>query len=84
MKLHEIFDDKYYDEMQHQIAANAPEQQTSETSMQDFIISTFEAGEMSYDQALEQLKQNTPPDQMFFWEHELAMAAELLKDNPAA
>ena len=84
MKLHEMFDDKYYDEIQHQIASKMPEQPTSETSTQDFIISTFEAGEISYDEAMKQLKQNTPPDQMFFWEHELAMAAELLKDNPTA
>lgn len=85
MKLNEIFDDNYYDQIQHDLkhrddspSWHEPDHDT-ETSMQDFIISQFEVGDLTYEQALAKLKKITPKDQMFFWEHELAMAAELAK-----
>lgn len=89
MKLNEIFDDRYYDQIQQDLKRHREPEQPSwhepdhdaETSMQDFIISQFEAGDLTYQQALEKLKEVTPKDQMFFWEHELAMAQELLKDQ---
>lgn len=80
MKLRDIFDDTYYDELQHQLKAREPEKETSATSMQDFIISSFEAGKIDYNEALAKLKEVTPKDQMFFWERELGMAEALMKD----
>jgi hypothetical protein len=90
MKLNEIFDDRYYDEIQMDLKRRREPNDTpswhepahdTETSMQDFIISQFEAGDLTYEQALQKLKEVTPKDQMFFWKHELAMADELLKDQ---
>lgn len=80
MNLREIFNDDYYDEIQHQLKARQPKRETSATTIQDFIISSFEAGDISYDEALAKLKEATPEDQLFFWEHELGMAEELKKD----
>ena len=86
MKLNEIFNDEYYDQLQrdlkqrHNPSWHEPDPDT-ETSMQDFIISQFEAGELTYEQAFKKLKKITPADQLFFWEHELAMADELMKDQ---
>lgn len=52
-----------------------------ETSIQDIILTQFELGQLTYEQALERLKKVTPADQMFFWELELQMADEL-KQTP--
>jgi len=84
MKLTEIFDPKYYDELQRQMSTPSHVEEPtndSSTDMQDFIISSFEADEISYDEALAQLKKVTPKDQWFFWEHELGMADELKKSS---
>lgn len=37
-----------------------------ETSIQDIILTQFELGQLTYEQALERLKKVTPADQMFF------------------
>lgn len=51
-----------------------------ETSQQDFIISAFEAGEISKEEAWERIKKCTPKDLLYFWEIELFMADDLLND----
>lgn len=95
MKLNEVFDDRYYDQLQRDIKRHIkPEREikphvsgadkhdaSEETSIQDFIISKFEAGQITFQQALAELKKHTPKDEMFFWQHELNMADELLKDE---
>ena len=86
MKLNEIFDPEYYDELQHQMQRRKFDRDEdipddSETSMQDFIISKFEVGQLTYEQALEELKKITPDDQMFFYQQELDMAQELKEDD---
>lgn len=84
MKLDEIFDAEYYDTLQQErniksaIYNEVPDD--TQTSIQDFIITAYEVGKLTYQQALEKLKQNTPEDQLFFYVHELNMAQEL-KEN---
>ena len=51
-----------------------------ETTTQDFILSTFEAGQISKEEAWEQIKKVTPKEELFFWEMELISAAEMMDD----
>lgn len=95
MKLNEVFDDKYYDQLQHDlkrhhkddkedrahVSGADPRKASQETSIQDMIISRFEAGKLTYQQAERELKKHTPRDELFFWTHELHMAKELLDDE---
>ena len=85
MKLNEIFDPEYYDVLQDQMKRREFDRDEdipndTETSIQDFIISRFEAGDLTYDEALTELKKNTPADQMYFYKQELDMADELRED----
>lgn len=62
MKLTEIFDN------------DGPAHDT-ETDIQDMIISRFELGQITYDQAWEEIKKQTPdPADLQFWQMELIAA----------
>ncbi len=88
MKLDEVFDENYYDFLQdelrrkeHDPYEDDPAEDT-ETSMEDFIIAKFEAGEITYDEAKTELRKRIDNDVEYkFWTMELAMAAELLDDD---
>ena len=85
MKLNEIFDDKYYDHLQDEMKRKKFDKHEdvpndTEGDLGDFIISKFEAGKVSLQQATAEIKKEIPKDQQFFWLHELGMADELLKD----
>lgn len=43
----------------------------------------YEAGELSYEDAWAKIKQQTPKDELFFWEMELGSARDL-KDDPTS
>lgn len=79
MKLNEIFDADYYDQLQHQMKMKKAEKQpeSDETEMQDFIISKYEANKISYDQAWKEIKKITPKKELFFWEMELGSARDM-------
>ena len=89
MKLFEIleeFDQEYYDYLQDEMKRKKFDRyedlpsEDVETSMQDFIISKFEAGNVTYDQALQELKKITPDDELFFYHQELDSAQDLMDD----
>lgn len=52
-----------------------------ETSPEDMIITRYELGQVTYDQARRQLQTISPADQFWFWDHELHMARELQKTS---
>ena len=88
MKLDEVFDGNYYDFLQdegqrkhvHDPIEDAPPNDT-ETSIQDFIVSKYEAGEITYDEAKKEIAASTPNSfEEKFWRMELAAAAELKED----
>lgn len=79
MLLKEIFDGNFYDEINRQLKSSSMPTSHESMDRQDFIISAYEAGEITFDEALLQLEKITPSDQMFFWKHELNMADELKK-----
>lgn len=88
MKLDEVFDGNYYDFLQdevqrkhvHDPIEDAPLNDT-ETSLQDFIISAYEADEISYEEARKRIVSATPNSfEQKFWIMELAAAAELKED----
>lgn len=89
MKLNEIFDSNYYDFLQDEMRRknydpyeDDPHEDT-ETSMEDFIVAKFEAGKISYEEAKKELRKRINNDLEYkFWTMELAMAAELLDDQP--
>ena len=86
MKLYEVFDAEYYDYLQDEMRRKkydpdedrAPED--TETDMQEFIISQYEVGQISYEDAWAKIKEITPEDQLFFWEMELGSAKDLMDD----
>ena len=88
MKLDEVFDSNYYDFLQDEMARKKHDpfeddpQESGETSMEDFIISKFETGKISFEDAKKELKKQTTTElEYHFWRMELVMAAELLDDN---
>lgn len=85
MKLNEIFDDKYYDHLQDEMKRKKFDRHEdipndTENDMADFIISKYETGKVTKEQAWAEIKKKVPEDQWFFWERELGMAEELMKD----
>lgn len=92
MKLNEIkdesvFDSNYYDYLQDEMKRKAYDpfedkpQTDTDTDIQDFVVSSFEVGKLSYEEAKNRLKQVcSTPYELKFWTMELAMAAELLDD----
>ncbi len=89
MKLKEVqdvFDPKYYDYLQGEMKRkefdryeDVPPEDT-ETTIQDFIITKFETGNITYDEALRELEKVTPDSEIFFYHHELNMARQLMDD----
>ena len=84
--IEEVFDEKYYDYLQGEMKRkefdryeDIPPEDT-ETSIQDFIITKFETGNITYDEALRELEKVTPDSEIFFYHHELNMARELMDD----
>lgn len=85
MKLNEIFDANYYDHLQDEMKRKKFDKHEdvpndTEGDLADFIISKFEAGKVTKEQAWAEIKKKVPEDQWFFWEQELHMAEELMKD----
>lgn len=87
MKLNEIFDPNYYDYVQDEMQRRQHDpfeddpQTDTEMSMQDFIVSRFEAGDVSYEEARDKLKKITSsPMEFEFWMMELVSAQALLDD----
>lgn len=69
MKLTELFD-------------REPEDTPSdETSLQDMILTRFELGQLTYDQAWEEIVKVTPKDELYFWRMEL-ISADQMKKTP--
>lgn len=54
-----------------------------QTSQQDFIISAYETGDISKEEAWERIKQCTPKDELFFWDMELNSAEDLKEPSNA-
>lgn len=54
-----------------------------ETSQQDMILSRYEAGQISRDEAWKEIKRVTPKDLLFFWEMELNSATDLMYGVPS-
>jgi len=87
MKLDEVFDDNFYDFIQDDMKRKVydPHEDTprsdTEMHMGDYVVSAFEAGKLSYEDAKKRLKEiSDSPIDLQFWTMELAMAAELLDD----
>lgn len=88
MKLDEVFDENYYDFIQDEMKRKVydphedmPAEDT-EMHMGDYIISAFEAGKLSYNDAKKRLEEIADSAiDLNFWKMELAMASELL-DEP--
>lgn len=86
MKLNEIFDAAYYDEIQNQIARRKMDDdevtQDTETPMQDFVISAYEVGQISFEEAEKRIKQiSNSAIEKEFWMMELISARELKQDS---
>ncbi len=87
MKIKDVFNPDYYDILQDEMRRkkydryeDGPPNDT-ETEMQDFIISKFETGKISFKDAKKELKKHTSSELEYqFWRMELVMAAELLDD----
>lgn len=88
MKVSEIFDPEYYDEIQHHLDRHKQSKPAgsydytgrvpdSSTDIEDFIISQYEQEQITYDEAMKKLKQVVDPEELFFWEMELAAARDL-------
>lgn len=94
MKLREIideaFDADYYDYLQDEMrirkgtedAERAHNDSAAGTSAGDFIVSAYEVGKISYDQALKELRFQLKDDPMEleFWSMELNSARELREE----
>ncbi len=85
MKLNEIFDPDYYDHLQDEMKRRKFDKHEdirddTEGDMADFIISKFEAGKVTIEQAWAEIKKKVPKGEWPFWERELHMADELMKD----
>jgi len=86
MKIDEVFDEDYYDFLQDEMRRKKfdPDEDLrddTETEIQDFIISNFEAGNVSYEEAKKMLQAaSSTPLEYQFWRMELAAAAEMLDD----
>ncbi len=89
MKLDEIFDvfdSDYYDFLQDEMKRKKydPDEDPitdTETDIQDFVISNFEAGNVSFEEAKAMLRDaSSTPLEYQFWRMELVMAAELMDD----
>ena len=90
MKLDEVFDvfdSDYYDFLQDEMRRKKYDSDEdrpitdTETDIQDFIISNFEAGNVSFEEAKKMLQAaSSTPLEYQFWRMELVMAAELLDD----
>ena len=84
--LNEIFDPNYYDFLQDEMRRKKfdPDEDLrndTETDIQDFIISNFEAGNVSFEEAKKMLQAaSSTPLEYQFWRMELVTAAELLDD----
>ena len=85
MKLNEVFDENFYDflqdEMRRKVYDPHEDRPNTDTEMHigDFIVSSFEAGKITYEEAKKRLEKiaDTPTD-MKFWHMELALANEEL------
>ncbi len=85
-KVEEVFDPNYYDFLQDEMRRKKfdPDEDLrndTETDIQDFIISNFEAGNVSFEEAKKMLQAaSSTPLEYQFWRMELVTAAELLDD----
>lgn len=86
MKLKEIFDPKYYDYLQderHQKKVDGKYEDIpndAETSMADFIVSKYEVGKISYEDALKELRATVKDIELEFWSMELISAKAMKED----
>ena len=87
MKLSEVFDPNFYDfiqdDMRRKLYDRDEDGPTTDTEidMQEFIISKFESGAISFDDAKKELHKHTTTELEYqFWRMELVVAAELLDD----
>lgn len=73
-----MFDEDYYDLIQEElkIVIDEPPINDTVTDIQDFILGQFEVGQISYDEAMEKLKDVTPEEYLWFWIDELDAANE--------
>lgn len=55
--------------------------ENDEEELGSFIISQFEQGQLSYEQAWEKIKAEVPEGEWFFWEMELGSAKDLMDDD---
>ena len=83
MKLKEVFDAEYYDYLQderHQKKVSDKYEDIpndAETSMADFIVSKYEVGQISYEEALKELRASVKDFELEFWSMELNSAREM-------
>lgn len=83
MKLTEVFDDNYYDflqdEMRRKVYDPHEDRPASDTEMHmgDFVLAQYEAGKVSFEEAVHRLKEvaDSPLD-FQFWKTELIISAE--------
>lgn len=87
MKLNEVFDPKFYDYLQDKMRRGQhdpfEDDPTTDTKMEmnDFIVSKFEAGKISFKKAQKELKKASTSEIEFnFWMMELESARELSDD----
>lgn len=64
----------------HEIHEPPDDPNDTETSVEDMIITRYELGQITYEQAAAELK-NSDPKGYWFWEMELNAARDL-KENP--
>ena len=86
MKLKEVFDAEYYDYLQDEREQKKVSDKyedipnDAETSMADFIVSKYEVGKISYEDALKELRATIKDFELEFWSMELNSAREMKKD----
>jgi len=85
MKLNEVFDENFYDyiqdEMRRKVYDPDEDRPNTDTEMHigDYVVSAFEAGKLSYEEAKKRLKEiSASPHDLKFWHMELALANEEL------
>ena len=85
MKLNEIFDPNFYDHLQDKMQRSKHDPfeddpiTDTKMDMNDFIVSKFEAGKISFRKARKELKKASTTKMEFeFWMMELISARELL------
>ena len=83
MKLDEVFDDNYYDFLQDEMKRKAydPHEDNpvddTEMHMGDYVISAYEVGKISFEEAKQRLKEiSTTNLEYHFWKTELIINAE--------